>query len=298
LTTAPPIYVCRYCRQPSDASGTSCPNCGAAIDLRAVVSDSGWQEQPPIRDMARIQFGSSTAQIEGTYVPVVDFNLQPPSWIYFSHHTLLWADKAVQMQAMPIAGGWKRMRAGLPLVMMQASGPGHIALSDDHPGEVVAVPLAPGQGIHVLEHRFLCATDGVKYDWQQAGIWFTTGTGDDTEYHYPAGYNVDVFHAPQQPGLLLLHSPGNSFIRDLHPGESICIQPSALLYKDLTVSMNLHLEYPNVGGGMFWSRSYEYRQVWLRLMGPGRVAVQSIFGRPEGSEIITGVAPGTTRHRW
>lgn len=297
MSTTRATYVCRFCRQPSDASRASCPSCGAPVDVRDVASDSGWHEQPPIRDMARVQFGTSSAQIEGTYVPVVDFNLQPPGSVYFSHHTLLWAEPSVRLETMPMAGGWKRVRAGLPLIMMQASGPGHLALSDDAPGEVVAIPLAPGQGIQVREHRFLAATDAIHYDWQQAGIWFTTGTGDDRETHYPVGYNVDVFRADQHPGLLLLHSPGNSFIRDLGPGETICVQPTSLLYKDLSVGMALHLEYPH-SANMGWSRTYQYRQVWLRLWGPGRVAVQSVFERAEGSEYITGSSAGTTHTRW
>ena len=267
------------------------------MDLRDVRSDSGWVEQPPIADMARIQFGTSTVQIEGTYVPVVDFNLQPPAWVYFSHHSLLWAEPSVQMTNMPMASGWSRVRAGLPLIMMQASGPGHLALSDDYPGEVVALPLGRGQAIQVREHRFLAATDSVKYDWQQSGIWFTTSNGNETEYHYPFGMYVDVFHADESPGLLLLHSPGNSFIRDLGPGETICIQPSSLLYKDLSVGMALHLEYPRAAG-ITWGRSYQYRQVWLRLWGPGRVAVQSVFEKAEGSMPITGSSPGTTSQHW
>jgi uncharacterized protein (AIM24 family) len=198
---------------------------------------------------------------------------------------------------MPMAGGWNRVRAGLPLVMMQATGPGHLALSDDAPGEVVAIPLGPGQAVQVREHRFLAATDAVTYDWQQSGIWFTTGSGDDTEWHYPVGYNIDTFHARQGPGLLLLHSPGNSFIRDLKAGETICVQPTSLLYKDVGVGMALHLEYPQ-SQGLSWGRSYQYRQVWLRLWGPGRVAVQSVFERPEGSQPISGTAPATTRRQW
>lgn len=306
MSASQSAYVCRYCRFPSDLSAEpdqaghqvdSCPNCGAPIDVRDEVSDSGWQEQPPIRDMARIQFGQSTCQIEGTYVPTADFNLRGQEWIYFSHHTLLWTEPNVQLQAMPMRGGWQRVRAGLPLVMMQASAPGHVALSDDAPGEIVALPLQPGQAVWVREHRFLAATNDVAYDWQQSGIWFVTGTGDDRETHYPLGYNVDVFQAQAAPGLLLLHSPGNTFIRDLQAGETICIQPTALLYKDPSVGMALHLEYPNQGG-VVWSFSrYNYRQVWLRVWGPGRVAVQSVFERPETSEMITGSSPATVT-RW
>lgn len=290
-------YVCRFCRQPSDATASSCPSCGAPVDLRNVESDSGWHEQPPIRDMARIQFGPSGAQIEGTYVPVVDFQLQPPSSVFFSHHSLLWAEPSVQLQPLPMAGGWNRVRAGLPLVMLQASGPGHLALSEDAPGEVVAIPISPGHAFQVREHRFLAATDAIGYEWQQSPIWFTTGTGSDTETHFPLGMFLDLFHAQRSPGLLLLHSPGNSFIRDLAAGETICIQPSALLYKDLSVGMALHLEYPHTSN-LVWGGSYQYRQVWLRLWGPGRVAVQSVFERPEGSQYITGSCPGTTRTQW
>lgn len=248
--------------------------------------------------MARIKFGQSSCQIEGTYVPTVDFNLRGPEWVYFSHHTVLWAEPSVQMTTMSMKGGWNRVRAGLPLVMLQAQGPGHLALSDDAPGEVVAVPLQPGQAMWVREHRFLAATGNVNYGWQQPGVWFTTGTGDDTEWHYPIGYNIDIFQAAGGPGLLLLHSPGNMFIRDLAAGETICVQPSALVYKDPNVGMQLHLEYPNQGG-MNWSfrRTFSYRQVWLRMWGPGRVAVQSVYERPEGSEAITNCSPHTVA-RW
>ena len=291
--TGTPTYTCRFCRQPSEAIGSACSLCGAPVDVRSVASDSGWQEQPAIKDMARIRLGQSTCQVEGTYVPTADFNLgDGDDSIYFSHHTLLWAEPTVRMNAMSMAGGWSRVRAGLPLVMMEARGPGHLALSDDAPGEIVAIPLHPGQGMWVREHRFLAATGNVGYTWQQSGIWITTGSGDDQETHYPLGMYVDIFHAQNDPGLLLLHSPGNTFIRDLAPNQTICIQPSSLLYKDPHVGMALHIEYPNAGG-MLWGGRYSYRQVWLRLWGPGRVAVQSVFERPENSGQITSHSQAT-----
>ena len=134
-------YVCRFCRQPSDPNSPTCPLCGAPVDIRDVVSDSGWIEQPPIRDMARIQFGQSHCQIEGTTVPVADFTLAQQDMIYFSHHALLWTDPTTRLTNMSMRGGWKRMKAGMPLIMMRAQGPGHIAFSADHPGETLALPL-------------------------------------------------------------------------------------------------------------------------------------------------------------
>jgi uncharacterized protein (AIM24 family) len=280
-----PHYICRYCRQQSDPTAQSCPRCGAPVDVRAAVSTSGWQRQPPIKDMARIQFGQSHLQVEGSGVPVADFTLSPSEWIFFSHHVLLWTDPHTRLSNMGLSGGWKRMMAGLPLLMVQAQGPGHIALSDNHAGDIVALPLQYGQRIWVREHRFLAATGNINYTWQSTQVWFETGSGDEREMHYPLGAYGDVFAAQAAPGLLLLHSPGNTFIRDLAPNETLLIQPSALLYRDESVRMHLHLEYPRSQGGFFLS-SYSYRNIWLRLVGPGRVAVHSVFERPEASEMI------------
>jgi uncharacterized protein (AIM24 family) len=295
-TTATATYVCRYCRLPSDGSAVSCPHCGAPVNVRQRVTDSGWEEQPPVRDMARIQFGQSTCQIEGTCVPTADMGLSPDDSIYFSHHVLLWMEPSVVMGAMPMQGGWNRVYAGMPIVMMQAHGPGHIALSQDAPGETVAIPLQHGQQVDVREHRFLVATGNVGYTWMQANIWYTTQNGDETETHYPMGMFLDRFWAESGPGLLLLHSPGNTFVRDLAPNQTICIQPSALLYKDPSVGMQLHFEYPNTRG-ISWGQSYSNRTVWLRMWGPGRVAVQSVFERPESSAYIRNHS-GATETRW
>ncbi len=294
MTTATSQYVCRYCRQYSDPSGTSCVRCGAPIDVRAVVSNSGWQKQPAMQDMARIQFGQSYCQIEGTGVPVAEFALGPEDWIYFSHHNLLWTDPTAQLGNSRLSGGWTRVMAGLPLIMVEGRGPGHIALSDNHPGDVITLPLENGQAIWVREHRFLAATGNIAYSWESSPVWFVTGTGDERETHYPMGMYGDIFSAQSAPGLLLLHSPGNTFVRDLAADETLLVQPSALLYRDISVQMHLHLEYPH-SQNMGWRSTYSYRNVWLRLIGPGRVAVQSIFERAEASEYITSHSPATNR---
>ena len=291
-------YICRYCRQPSDPGAPTCPMCGAPVDIKTVVSDTGWVEQPAIRDMAKIQFGQSHLEIAGTTVPIAEFTLAPNEPIYFSHHVLLWADPDTRMTMMKMAGGWNRKLAGMPLIMMEATGPGHIALSDNHAGEVIALPLQPGQNMWVREHRFLCATGYINYTWDNTGVYYETGTGDDREYHYPMGRFGDIFTAGRGPGLLLLHSPGNTFIRDLKHGESLIIQPSALLYRDSSVRVNLHLEYPRNRGFAFWSNRWSYRNILAKVHGPGRVAVQSVYEPPEDYEIITGHPYDTTTRRW
>lgn len=248
--------------------------------------------------MAKIQFGSSSCQIEGLYVPVADVNLAARDGIYFTHHILLWKEPQVNITTMPLAGGWKRMFAGMPLIMTQAEGPGHIAFSRDAPGEMVALPLQPGQEVDVREHLFMIATHSVKYDWFSTDIWFTTKEGNDneTETHYPIGMFMDRFSAPQTPGLLLLHAAGNVFVRELAPNQTILIKPTSLIFKDPTVQMRLHFEHPQTyfSGWGSWGNRY----LWLRLWGPGRVAVQSVFEHIEGESRNMQSHSSATVQRW
>jgi uncharacterized protein (AIM24 family) len=298
---SPRAFKCTWCGHSGDASSsTSCPRCGAPIDVRTATDDGGWTELPAIRDMAKIQFGQSFCQIEGKYVPVADFKLVAGDGLYFTHHLLLWKDEQVQISTMPLAKGWKRLFAGLPLVMTQAAGPGRIAFSKDAPGEMIALPLEAGQSVDVREHVFMIATNSVVYDWFQTGIWYTTHAGKETETHYPIGMFMDRFTAGQAPGLLLLHGHGNVFVRTLGPTETITIKPTALLFKDPTVFMNLHIETPGARFGAFSSwRMWANRYVWLHLRGPGRVAIQSHFEPVEDSGFqITNSAPMTTGWQW
>ncbi len=53
----------------------TCRACGAPLDIRNLVSESGWREAPRIRDMTEIHFSSSTCQVEGEIVPVAEINL-------------------------------------------------------------------------------------------------------------------------------------------------------------------------------------------------------------------------------
>jgi len=293
-------YRCPWCGHGGDAAATSCPRCGAPVDVRMAVTDSGWTELPAIRDMAKIQFGQSFCQIEGKFVPVADFNLSPGDGVYFTHHLLLWKDDKVQISNMPLAKGWKRLFAGLPLIMTEAKGPGRIAFSKDAAGELIALPLEMGQSVDVREHVFMIATSALAYDWFQTNIWFTTQNGKDSETHYPIGMFMDRFTASASPGLLLLHGQGNVFVRKLAEGQRILVKPTALLFKDPSVRMNLHFEFP---GGMFgnyqpWGR-WSNRYVWLHLHGPGRVAVQSHFERMEDPGFnIWRTEPMTTKHQW
>jgi len=295
---APPgSYSCPWCGSSSQNPGTSCPSCGAPVDVRAIQDTSGWTQLPAVKDMARIQFGQSTCQIEGTVVPVADVTLDGGESVYFMHHTLLFRDDGVSIDTVKLRGGWSRAFAGMPLVMVQATGKGHVAFSHDAAGEIVALPIQVGSGVEVREHTMLIASGTTAYDWVMSGIYFVTLKGqNEQETHYPMGQFLDRFTAPRAPGLVLLHAKGNAFVRRLGPGETILIKPTALLYKDLSVSMHLHFEHP-AGAYRSW-RSWGNRYLWLRCIGPGRVAVESAFVPVEDPGFdLMGSSPAT-RQQW
>ena len=296
-------YTCPWCRTESDGSHTSCPACGAPVDVRAVSTASGWFELPAIKDMARLQFGRSTCQVEGQYVPIADVSLAEGDWVYFTHHLLLWRDTSVALATMPMAGAWKRMFAGLPLIMLTAQGPGHIAFSRDEAGEMVALPLHAGQALDVREHTFLVATGAVGYTYFATNIWYTVGSGDDAKQYYPTGMFMDRFTTTgDQPGLLLLHAAGNAFVRSLAEGQSMLIKPNSLLFKDTSVQIQLHFERPHGGysGWGTWGQKYP----WLRVWGPGRIAVESAAhpvenpGYQSGIRLFGNAQSQATEHQW
>jgi hypothetical protein len=86
------------------------------------------------------------------------------------------------------------------------------------------------------------------------------------------------------------------FLRDLAEGENTLVKPPALLYKDPTVAWQMHVEFPSAGIKLW--KSWGNRYMWLRLWGPGRIALQSSYDRLED--------PGTdfrdscqyTQHMW
>ena len=83
-------------------------------------------------------------------------------------------------------------------------------------------------------------------------------------------------------------------MRDLGPGERILIQPGGLIWKDPSVQMFLHFEYPR-GNYWFSSARWQAKSIWLTLQGPGRIAIKSVFERPELTGNIVRNSGATTQ---
>jgi uncharacterized protein (AIM24 family) len=287
-------YSCRYCRQESEDPAT-CTLCGAPIDIRARVTDSGWMEQPMITDMTRLSCGQIRVQILGTIVPAAEFSLAADDSVYFTPSALLWAEARTQIVPLPVYRIDQR-RADLPAMLLEGRGPGHIGVAANHAGELIAVPLRPGHPVRVQHGRFLCATGRVRYTWDSTGVRYRRFRHGEPEPEYPMGRYCLQFEQPGAPGLVLLQASGNSFIRDLGSDETILVQPNSLLYWDDGLGLSLHLEYPKSAAARNKHDPSSYRGIWLRLRGPGRVAVQSAYEPTENAGVPDYVSFASTKH--
>ena len=247
----------------NDKAALTCRSCGAPLDIRNLVSESGWREAPRIRDMTQIQFSSSSCQVEGEIVPVAEINLGPGDSIFFEHHVMLWKDEVVPMTVLQLSGGIKRAFAGMPFVISVASGPGRIAFSRDATGEVVVLPIGPSHELDVREHAFLAGTHSLDYS-------FVRIKGLANVMHGGEGMYMDRFVTKADQGLLLLHGYGNVFQKTLQPGEQILLEPGGFLYKDSSVTMNTRQQDVRTG-------RMRHGLYLAEMTGPGRVGIQSMY---------------------
>src|SRR6476619_2829944 len=118
---------CEWCQGMNQPNSLACWACGAPLDIRNLVSESGWREAPRIKDMTEIHFGNSTCQVEGEIVPVAELNLGQGDAVFFEHHVLLWKDDRVPLTVLSLQGGVKRAFAGMPFIVSLAHGAGRVA---------------------------------------------------------------------------------------------------------------------------------------------------------------------------
>lgn len=255
---------CQWCQSMNETGATACRACGAPLDVRNLVSESGWREAPRIRDMTEIGFNASTCQVEGDVVPVAEINLGHGDAIFFEHHVMLWKDERVPLSLLPLSGGIARAFSGMPFLISVAQGPGRIAFSRDATGELVVLPLHPGMELDAREHAFLLCSHQISYS-------FVRVKGLANILFGGQGMYMDRFVTTNTPGMLILHGYGNVFERKLAAGESIMVEPGAFLYKDSSVTMDV--EFQRLGTGLFGGTTMSM----ARLTGPGRVGIQSMY---------------------
>ncbi|TMC22448.1 MAG: zinc-ribbon domain-containing protein [Chloroflexi bacterium] len=228
-----------------------------------------------------LRIGDMIISIEGELVPVVDIMLGNQLSIYFEHHILLWKHPGVQIGFKSIKGAAKRFFAGLQIFISEAQGPGNISFSRDSVGQIVALRLQPGQMVEVREHQFLVASSNVDYG-------FTFVQGAANILFSRTGLFIDQFTARGSEGILLLHGYGNVFEKVLAPGEALDVEPGAWLWKDPSVQMQVTTVAGSQRGGGILGAIGGFLAgssiVLNRLIGPGRIGIQSMTYHPPTTE--------------
>jgi uncharacterized protein (AIM24 family) len=211
-------------------------------------------------------------KVQGELTPVLLMTLDEGASVYYEHHVVLSKEPSLKLQRLPLKGTWKRLIGGLPLVMISAFGPGHIAFSRESPGHVFALHLKKGKSILCPEHTLMAATGDMKYDFEYVtGFWRNQVAGGN-------GIWIDTFTAQAEEGAVWLHGHGNVFEYVLDVGEQIDVEPGAWIYRDPTVKMTS--VYQDLKMGFFSSANGNF--YFNRFTGPGRVGVQTGAWMPVG----------------
>ena len=166
------------------------------------------------------KFANMTYHLDGELVPVLTVEIGPGASVFFEHHTLLWKHTSVDIGIRAMKGMFKRMIAGMQIMMTEATGHGHIAFSRDGAGHICPIHLEQGREIHVREHQFLAATGNIDFSFQMM-------KGVSNIFLGNTGFFIDKFHAHKGPGIVWLHGYGNVFEVTLDAGERIDVEPGA-----------------------------------------------------------------------
>jgi len=212
-------------------------------------------------------FAGVTYHIRGELVPELQIELSSVP-VMFEHHVLLWKEPAVQIELRKLAGGVKRMIAGLDFFVTKAVGPGRIAFSRDFAGQCVPLHLSHGEALNVREHQFVAATDNVEYSYERV-------QGVRNMLLGGSGFFIDTFRASQGDAIVWVHGQGNVFVVNLDDGEQLDVEAGGWLFKDPGVrleSIGIGLKTGFMGGGG--------KLTWNRFTGPGKLAIQTMYVVP------------------
>lgn len=208
------------------------------------------------------RFANLIYHIEGELVPSLTVEISPEQPIFFEHHVMLWKTTPLETKASKLSGSFKRVIAGMPILLLVAHGKGQIAFSRQAVGQIYPIHLEPGQEIDVREHQYLAATSNLSYT-------FSRVKGFSNVMFGGSGFFIDKFKSTQTPGIVWLHGYGNVFEKHLEPGEQIDVDSGSWVYKDPSVEMQSNLQ--RFSTGVFGSTSL----ICNRFTGPGRVGIQS-----------------------
>ena len=201
MPTAASTYTCPYCRMASDGDGGTCPRCGAPIDIRLRVVELRVGQ-------AAADPGHGPDQVQPVHLPdqrhVRAGRRDEPATTRTGSTSpttcCCTPTRRSRLESMKMAGGWNRMMAGMPLIMMSARGPGLHRVQRGPPGRDPGDPAAARTRPSTWSSTASCSPPATSAtSGSQSGVWFTTQNGDDTETHYPLGRFIDRFMRAGRP---------------------------------------------------------------------------------------------------
>lgn len=216
-----------------------------------------------IRDAGQGRESPVAYSVHGSLVPVLEFQIDERTKVFFEHYVLLYREPGVALTAAMPRGALRRAIGKMPIILAAASGSGKLGLSRDGPGQVLGVTVQDGSALDVREHQFLAATANMAYG-------YTRVRGVANLLFGGSGFFIDQFTAHGGPGVVWLHAYGNFTEVVLGADENLDVEPGGWVYKDH--AMRMQTVPVNISAGLLASQSF----VLNRFHGPGRLGIQSM----------------------
>ncbi|MDH6142886.1 MULTISPECIES: AIM24 family protein [Kitasatospora] len=213
------------------------------------------------------------ADIKGSTMPVLEIQLGPGEEVISAHGELSWMTANVQMSQTTNTGGpggrgllgtLKRAvgGGGLFLTRYQAQGSaGLVAFAAKVPGHIVPVDVAPGRGVLVHRHGWICGTPGITptIALQQSfrgGLWGGEGF---------------VLQRLEGQGRAWIELSGELSQYTLGPGQTMLVHPGHVGMFEQQVQFTI-TRVPGIANKIFGGDGYHL----VALTGPGQIWLQSM----------------------
>lgn len=260
---------CPVCGTENQEEARFCVGCGRPLtssgpaESKAVVAEA---PAPP-----ETVEGSSAAglryRILGTTLQALILELQPGQIVYSEAGALSWMSGNVQMEATSGGGLGKmlgRLVTGESLFVVEyraMNGPGLLAFSNEFPGKILPIELAPQQSLIVQKDAFLCAEQSVQMSvhWQKrlgAGLFGGEGF---------------LLQRLTGPGLFFAELDGETVEYMLQPQQVLLVDPGHVAMFEPTVGFDIQMvrgiKTMLFGGeGLFLAHLTGPGRVWLQTM--------------------------------
>lgn len=214
-------------------------------------------------------------KIIGDNLQIVNIELKQGESVYSEAGRLVYKSENVKMEA-EVKGG---LKAAIKRVMTKESffvtrftcesGTGLVGFAGDLPGKIKVISLSANESFITERGAFLCAELGVKIDFRFAKIGAAFFGGE--------GF---ILQKLTGPGLVFINAVGDLIEYTLGEGESIQVATSHIVGFDPTVDYDVQRP-GDIKTALFGGQGI----LLARLMGPGRVVLQSMTKEKIAAEL-------------